>query len=89
MVDAVKVIRDDLVNAKSELGENHKDIQLIQTMLESCNKFLIALEPLARDEDMADGGPDFHSAIGKQHSTFRDAMWGNIRELKQRNDIKS
>jgi hypothetical protein len=87
MVDAVKVIRDDLVNAKSELGENHKDIQLIQTMLESCNKFLIPLEQLARQKDTASGGPAFHSAIEKQHGTFRDVMWGKIAELKQRNDI--
>jgi hypothetical protein len=87
MVDAVKVIRDDLVNAKSELGENHKDIQLIQTMIESCNKFLKPLELLAGNKDMADGGPAFHCAIDDHHRTFRDAMWGNIRELEQRNDI--
>jgi hypothetical protein len=89
MIAAVNTIRDDLVYAGNELGENHKDIPLLQTMTESCNEFLTALEPFAGREDFTFGGPDFYRAIEEQHSTFIDDMREKIDELKQRNDIKS
>jgi len=89
MIAAVKEMQDDLVFAESELDENHRDTHLLQTMTESCKEFLRALEPLANEEALTSGGPDFYRAIEEQHSTFREAIWKKIAELRKRNDIKS